>query len=108
MSLQIPFGAPNDMQTSMDDIRFRVPALLAQQQVNPLIQALDSDTTTRTWRLVTVEKGHIVNGQRLENALWRLWAQQRLGIQRQQLKDLEIDWYVAYHLPFMITELKTR
>jgi hypothetical protein len=75
---------------ALDDNYIRAPVILAAEQVNPLTTSLNAEYTSRTWRLATVGKDILVDGRRLENALWRVWAQQRLGLRR--LDDMEIDW----------------
>jgi hypothetical protein len=75
---------------AMDDNYIRAPVILASQQINPLTTSLNAEYTSRTWRLATVGKDMLVDGRRLENALWRAWAQQRMGLRR--LDNMEIDW----------------
>ncbi|KAG8819688.1 hypothetical protein FRC19_009610 [Serendipita sp. 401] len=80
----------NGRPLAMDDVSLRAPIVLASNQVNPLVDAVDKEQTSRTWRLATIGRNHLVDGRRFENALWRLWAQQRLGIKR--IKGLDYDW----------------
>lgn len=96
MSLQFTSLANQTTPFIKDDTYCHAPVVLADHQVNPLIEVLDRECTARTWRLATVGKEALVNGRRLENALWRLWAQQRLGVQR--VRGIQIDWYVNYHM----------
>ncbi|CCA73147.1 hypothetical protein PIIN_07101 [Serendipita indica DSM 11827] len=77
---------------AQDDVHLRAPIILAPTQINPLVEAdqLDTELTSKTWRLATTGKDRLVDGRRYENALWRLWAQQRLGIRR--IDGSDFDW----------------
>ncbi|KAG8801232.1 hypothetical protein FRC17_006695 [Serendipita sp. 399] len=97
MSLNLRSPSPSATLTNdhgrplaMDDVSLRAPIVLAPNQVNPLVDAIDKEQTSRTWRLATIGKDHLIDGRRFENALWRLWAQQRLGINR--IQGLDYDW----------------
>lgn len=46
----------------------------------------------KTWRLATVAKDYVVDGRRKENALWRTWFQQRLGLKK--VDPSAIQWFV--------------
>lgn len=81
---------PSVPRKALDDNYIRAPIVLAPEQVNPLTTTMNAEYTSRTWRLATVGKNKLVEGHRLENALWRVWAQQRLGLRR--VEDMGIDW----------------
>ena len=78
---------------SQDDLYLRGPVLLARTQINPLTTKLASDFIGKTWRLATTGRDNLVQGARFENALWRMWRQEMLGLKKTSTSG--IDRYVA-------------
>lgn len=81
--------ARSSLRHSQDDLYIRGPILLAKVQVDPLTTKLASEFIGKTWRLATVGKDDLVQGARFENALWRLWRQEMLGLKRTSTSGID-------------------
>ncbi|KIM23700.1 hypothetical protein M408DRAFT_332191 [Serendipita vermifera MAFF 305830] len=92
---------------SQDDLYLRGPVLLAKTQVNPLTAKLASDFIAKTWRLATVGKDDLVQGARFENALWRLWRQEMLGLKKTTTSGIDRDQLerasIALFIPVVVS-----
>lgn len=74
-----------------DDSSIRATKL-AQTQTDYLDcdYEIDEAFVGRTWRLVIACKDTVTQARRKENALWRLWFQRKMGLDR--LDPSSINW----------------
>ena len=93
LHFQPSFRPQNALEPSHTQDDFFVHATrVAQVQVDYFEWDKGEALLGKTWRLATVAKDYVVDGRRKENALWRTWFQQRLGLQK--IDPSVIEWYV--------------
>lgn len=68
------------------------------RHVDYLLHQWDVLDISKLWRYVILRRKNVANAARLENALWRTWAQRRLNLKTispeavNWLKDLDVTW----------------
>jgi len=98
LHFQPAFRPRNALEPSHTQDDFFVHATrVAQVQVDYFEWDKGEALLGNTWRLATVAKDYVVDGRRKENALWRTWFQQRLGLKK--IDPSVIAWFVSlFHL----------